>query len=183
MEKYIHEYLTENYFPYPISFVYNLYLNDDIIDDITKANGNQILKELKDIYGLEKEESKLFIYTWAVKLFPDVNLDDYWESYEKKEQKLNYYLNNLDINKFGNDSFGNFYFPIIRNITASTLANDLVSIQPLSAPKAKLMWLDFIYEETKISRLQKLFIFIKEIPKIILEYLHISNYNNTFVRQ
>lgn len=63
MEEMIQEYLTDNYYIYNKGDYHKIY----IIDSEYQANGNKILKELFDIYGLENVESKIFIYRWSIK--------------------------------------------------------------------------------------------------------------------
>jgi len=86
-------------------------------------NGSKLIKEIVTIFGLEEDVLKSYIESWAVSIKPDVDLEFYWKTTE--------------------DLFG---FPIAHQIAATTIAMDLVAVQPLSAPRGKLMYMDFQYD-------------------------------------
>lgn len=191
MEKYIHDYLTENYYPYKNKQgEYWLYLNDDLFGEHTNANGYDLLCELRDIYGLEVVETKLYIFTWAIQIYKDIDLSAYWDHYEaiyvqKEEAKKKWSaLGYLE----------GYAYPVVQRIVAHTLASDLVSVQPMEAPKGMIFYMDYMYDgvlpkdrpkptiyQKFKARFDKIIIFIKEIPNEVEKYLHISNYYNTFV--
>ena len=50
--------------------------------------------------------------------------------------------------------FNSVFFPIVRNISAKLLANDLVAVKPMGSPSSNLFYSDYSF---------------------------ISNYNNTFI--
>jgi hypothetical protein len=180
MEKLIHQYLTENYFPYKEgSDYYRLYLNDNQLEILVELQPYEIVRDLKQIYLIEVEEIKLFTYTWAIKIFPDIDLTKYWSS-------LGYLYT---IAGTGNYSHvDGFLLPISRQVIASTIGLDLVSVQPISMPKGLFYYMDTVvkkqtFKQKVNSVLDKMKIFIRKMEKDIRKYLHITNYNATFVTQ
>jgi hypothetical protein len=122
MKKYIQQYLSEYYY-IETSEIGNdgIYykLNDNKWR--TPHNGKRLISEIVTIFGLEEEESKTIIIEWAVSLKPDLDLEFYWK-------------NEVDL-----------IFPAVARVAAATLGMDLVSVQPMSAPRGELMFLDFNY--------------------------------------
>lgn len=181
MEKLIHQYLTENYFPYKEgSDYYRLYRNDNQLEILFEVQPNEIVKDLKQIYILEVEEVKLFTYTWAIKIFPDIDLEKYWN-------KLSKYEVYSTAGSTYSHAEGNF-LPIARQVVASTIGLDLVSVQPMSMPKGLIFYMDVVvkkqtFKQKLNSILDKAKIFIRKMEKDIRKYLHITNYNTTFVTQ
>jgi len=193
MEKLIHKYLDENYFPYKeANDHYRIYDNDMELETLFEIQPTRLNKTLKDIYGLSFEEVKLFVYTWAVKYFQDIDLDKYWERYIELDK---YFGEGTPIETFclGDYSeargFDNVAFPMARRIFSSVVAQDLVTVQPLSAPKGMLFYMDFKYDSKKTFKqklntlLGKVKIFITRMERKIRNYLHLTNYYNTFVTQ
>ncbi len=182
MEKLIHQYLDQNYFPYKEGTdYYRLYRNDNQLEILFEVQPSEIVKDLKTIYLLEVEEIKLFTYTWAVKIFQDIDLEKYWNK-----------LSKYDVYNTAGGTFSHaegFQLPLVRQVVASTIGLDLVSVQPMSAPKGILFYMDYKYEpkltfKQKVnSVLDKMKIFIRKMEKDIRKYLHITNYNATFVTQ
>lgn len=195
MEKLIHQYLEENYFPYKEKDIYKIYLNDGIFDDITRESPIKIISDLKTIYGLEYEEVKLFVYLWGVKKYSDINLSEYWGEYDNWVTFLN-----DGTNKAGGyfshaegsgpqTDFSSITFPMVQRVMSRTIGLDMVSVRPMSAPKGILFYMDYKYGpkltfKQKLNRvLDKIKIFIRKMEKDIRKYLHITNYNTTFVTQ
>jgi len=85
---------------------------------------NLLLKEIETVFGIEEVLIKLIINDWAVSEKPDVDLEFYWTTME--------------------DLIG---FPIALAVAARTMGTDIVSVQPLSAPRGELMYMDFQYEK------------------------------------
>lgn len=190
MEKLIHQYLDINYFPYREgNDPYRLYLNDNELEILSEVQPYSLMKDLKSIYLLEEEEIKLFVYTWAVNIFPDIDLDKYWEKLSKFKLYTmagegNY--SHAEGNWSQHEGFTNIEFPTVRQVFSTVVASDLVSVQPMSLPKGN--WFYFIPQIKKQTPKQKLNnilnkakIFIRKMEKDIRKYLHITNYNTTFV--
>jgi hypothetical protein len=181
MEKLIHQYLDENYFPYKEgSDYYRIYHNDNQLEILFEIQPYEIVRDLKEIYLLEIEEIKLFTYTWAVKIYPDIDLSKYWSS-------LGHLYTTAGIGNYSHVE--GFLLPIARQAMTSTIGLDLVSIQPMTAPKGILFYMDYQYDKKQSikqklnSVLDKIKIFIRKMEKDIRKYLHITNYNATFVTQ
>ena len=49
------------------------------------------------------------------------------------------------------EGFASVAFPIVRRVFGSLIANDLVSVQPMSLPSGLIFFLDFTYAETKAA--------------------------------
>jgi hypothetical protein len=128
MEKHIYNYLTQNYY-IRLSDVGNhgIYLINDDRRFHTPVNGNKLITELITVFAVESEEAALFIHKWSVEKYGKVDLEFYWKT-------------NDDI-FFGN--IGN----IVRNVSAVTLSQSLVPVQPMAFPEPKgtLFYLDTIY--------------------------------------
>jgi len=129
MRKYIHKYLNEKYYvtTSPIGN-YGIYPLADK-DDVNKypEYGDNIIKEVVTIFSIEKEEAKLEIHLWAHKKNDNADLDFYWKNHATP-------LN-----------LGNLIFPIVQRISATTMANDLVAVQPMSMPSMDLFYMDYVY--------------------------------------
>jgi hypothetical protein len=179
MEKYIHEYLTATY-----------YLNQDSLDRYwiyTKKDPyshfgirDNILLDLKDIYGLEVVESKLIVYRWAIKINDDVDLDYFWAfeepKYEESIKPSKYHAHFPGIDEA--------ILPIVQRISARTIGMDLVSVQPMSAPKGNLFYLDMVYNgPKKLTKYQKIKRVLNKIIIFIRKHLVLPNKYNTFVTQ
>lgn len=198
MEKLIHQYLEQLYFPYYYNGNYGIYHNDDIFDDINLASATDLVKNFKTIYCIEYEEVKLFVYTWGVKIFPDIDLTEYWKEHDRwvtywndGNNKAGGYYSHVEGSGPRTD-FSQVQLPQVRQIGASTIALNLVSVQSMSAPKVGLLYMDYQYgnkpKKQTIKQklngvLDKIKIFIRKMEKDIRKYLHITNYNTTFVTQ
>jgi hypothetical protein len=86
--------------------------------------GEGFLKELIDIFGCSEEETKTIVYEWAIEQKSDVNLTFFWST---KEDILS------------------GIFPIIERVAARTIAQDLVSVQPMNTPTGELLYYDVYY--------------------------------------
>jgi hypothetical protein len=155
MRKYIHKYLNEKYYvtTSPIGN-YGIYPLADK-DDVNKypEYGDNIIKEVVTIFSIEKEEAKLEIHLWVHKKNGDADLDFYWKNHATP----------LNI--------GNLIFPVAQRITASTLANDFVAVQPMSMPNMNLFYMN-VYDEPwykKVWNKVKGF-FKKKTKKKIMRY-------------
>lgn len=194
MEKLIYQYLEENYFPYKEGDdCYRLYKNDNIFDEIYAESSNKIVDDLKIIYGIEYEEVKLFVFIWSVKKFPNIDLSEYWGEYDRwikywgdGTNKAGGYYSHVEGS--GNSNFSQGVLPLAQRIAARTIGFDMVSVQPLSMPMGLLQYVDFQYRPKQTikqkvnSVLEKVKIFIRKMEKDIRKYLHITNYNTTFVK-
>lgn len=183
MEEIIQEYLTDNYYVYNKGDYYKIY----IIDSEYQANGNKILKELFDIYGLEDVESKIFIYRWSIKSVDyneDIDLTIYWD--KEKPKDLNW--SRTSGLQMGGVRYDEVIFPMVQRAFSKTLSSELVRVQPMSSHNTKLMYVDTLYGNfkvlTKYERLKTWFVSIYNKMNIfITKSLFIPINNNTFVTQ
>lgn len=83
--------------------------------------------------------------------------DDFSGSWSSFVENPNLYKRKLllercreELCEFGD--FGNIMFPIVRRVFAQTLANDLVSVQPLALPTGMLGFLDYNYEPKNLYK-------------------------------
>lgn len=169
MEKYVHEYLTTTY-----------YLKRDAIgrhwiyskEDYSGYFGrtSNILDELKTIYCLETVELKILVYRWAIKIDKEANLDYFWAIEETKRNQYDIVVS----------------LPPMRALGKS-IAQDLVSIQPMSAPKSNLMYIDYVYGQkllyNSLTPYQKIKRVLNKIIIFIKKHLVVPNKYNTFVTQ
>lgn len=81
-----------------------------------------LLEELISVFFLEKDIIKIFINDWAISFSSEINLDEYWVDERP-------------------------WFPQAVRVAASTLANELVSVQPMPAPTNMVFHID-TYTET-----------------------------------
>ena len=49
------------------------------------------------------------------------------------------------------EGFASVAFPIVRRVFGGLLANDLVSVQPMSLPSGLIFFLDFTYESSRLG--------------------------------
>ena len=54
------------------------------------------------------------------------------------------------------EGFSSVAFPIVRRVFGGLIANDLVSVQPMSLPSGLIFFLDFTYSPTTTPRLSAL---------------------------
>jgi hypothetical protein len=50
------------------------------------------------------------------------------------------------------EGFASVAFPIVRRVFGGLIANDLVSVQPMSLPSGLIFFLDFVYNDAAGSR-------------------------------
>lgn len=197
MENLIHQYLDENYFPYKQeNDHYRIYHNDMIIDVLYEEAPVKLNQNLINIYGIKQDEVRSFVNSWAIKYFPDIDLTKYWgrfvelDRYTEKWKSWAEEFNGREIDDYQPEGgrLEGVVFPIVQRVMAKTIAQDLVSVQPLATPKMNLFY--FIphvkkptFKEKLNSMLRKVKIFIRKMEKDIRKYLHITNYNTTFVTQ
>lgn len=142
MRKYIQRYLSEKYYITKSSAgnqgIYLLSDKDSIY--LYPINGSIISKELNTLFGIEKEEAKLEIHLWSVKISPyqNLDLDFYWE-HNSKEPFL-----------------GAHMLPIAMHVTAQTIGMDLVPVVPMDGPKMNLVYLDYVYGIKNKSFIERL---------------------------
>ena len=123
MQNYIQQYLSDYYYV-KTSEVGNdgiYYINDDRRIP-TPFNGSKLIKEIVTIFGLQEDDVKPYIESWAVSIKPDIDLEFYWKTMD--------------------DLFGS---PIAQQIAAQTIGMDLVAVQPISGPRVGLLYMDFQY--------------------------------------
>jgi hypothetical protein len=191
MEKLIHQYLDYNYYLYDLN-------GHDCIYSLGNET-SEILVDLTSIYCLEIVECKLFVYTWAIKYKQDVDLSSFWFVKETEYLEL---IKPKQWSSRGN--LEGLMFPMVQRVMARTIGLDLVSVQPMSPPTGTLFYMDMafeprpgisgrytgkkltyyqIFDNKKRQVYKKTKIFIEKIQKDIRKYLHVSNYNTTFVTQ
>lgn len=126
MKKYIHSYLTENYY-LDKSQIGNagIYVIGDDKNNRPPTNANKLIEEISTIFGYPFTRTKWIINGWAKKQKPDYCLKFYWTSHE----------------------VDGLMSPAVRRIMASTIGQDLVAVTPMSAPTGTLLYLDYQYGE------------------------------------
>lgn len=145
MEKFIYTYLSENYYIQTSDVGnYGIYQRYSNLRIPTPFNGDRLIKDVVTIFGVNKNEAKDYIEQWAKLVAPACDLEFYW--------------------KMAND-FGNIVMPLVQSVAARTIGMDLVPVQPMSAPKGQLLYLDYVYH--KESRYEKVKNRIIEIFKNI----------------
>jgi hypothetical protein len=145
MEKFIYTYLSENYY-IQTSEVGNhgIYQKYDDRRIPVPFNGDRLVKDVVTVFGVTKDEAHRYIYEWSRLVEPDVDLTFYWKMAEE---------------------FGSLVFPVIQSVAARTISQDLVSVQPMSAPTGDLLYLDYVY--SKESMFEKVIKFFQNIYKRI----------------
>jgi hypothetical protein len=127
MENFVQQYLSTYYY-IKTSEVGNdgiYYVNDDRRIPIPYS-GSKLIKEIVTVFGLDDVDDsvKIIINDWAVSIKPDVDLEFYWTTME-------------DL----------FAFPMAHQIASTTIAMDLVTVQPMDGPRGELMYMDFQFGE------------------------------------
>jgi hypothetical protein len=119
MEKFIQEYLS-TYYKIAHSEMGNAGIYDINKNSKYKApeSSKEILKEISQVFFLSEEDAKNQVELWAITIDPEVDLDFYWKS-----------INEL-------------FFPTVSRVHARTIGMDLVSVQPMSAPRGDLRYFD-----------------------------------------
>jgi hypothetical protein len=119
MEKFIQEYLSL-YYKIAHSQIGNAGIYDIYKNPKYKApeSSKNILKEISHVFFLNEEDAKNQVELWAITVDPEVDLDFYWKT-----------INEL-------------FFPMVSRVNARTIGMDLVSVQPMSAPRGELMYFD-----------------------------------------
>lgn len=145
MEKFIYTYLSENYY-IQTSEVGNqgIYQKHDSRRIPVPFNGDRLVKDVVTVFGVTKDEAHRYIYEWSRLVEPDVDLTFYWKMA---------------------DEFSNTLFPVIQRVAARTISQDLISVQPMSAPTMELQYLDYVY--SKESTFEKVIKFFQNIYKRI----------------
>jgi hypothetical protein len=125
MKRYVQSYLSSLY------YISTSELGNDGVYSLTDDRkykspvyGEGFLKELIDIFGCSEEETKAIVYEWAIEQKPDVDLTFFWST---KEEILS------------------GIFPIIERVAARTIAQELVSVQPMSTPTGELLYYSVSY--------------------------------------
>ena len=127
MQTYIQQYLSDYYY-IKTSEVGNdgiYFINDDRRIP-TPFNGSKLINEIVTIFCVNEDDVKTYIETWAVSIKPDIDLEFYWKTME--------------------DLFG---FPMAHRIAAQTIGMDLVAVQPMSAPRGELLYMDYQYNNNE----------------------------------
>jgi hypothetical protein len=126
MKRYVQSYLSSLY------YISTSELGNDGVYSLTDDRkyksplyGEGFLKELIDIFGCSEEETKTIVYEWAIEQKPDVDLTFFWST---KEDILT------------------GIFPIIERVAARTIAQELVSVQPMSTYTGELLYFNVSYE-------------------------------------
>jgi hypothetical protein len=110
MEKYIHNYLSLNY------YIETSDVGNDGIYEIADArrfkapiNGDRLLKELVTVFYIDEVQLKAHIEGWAASKKPDIDLEWFWKEIES-------------------------LMPIAMKVAAQTVGLDLVAVLPMAAP-------------------------------------------------
>lgn len=121
MEKYIHNYLSLNY------YIETSDVGNDGIYEIADArrfkapiNGDRLLKELVTVFYIDEVQLKAHIEDWAASKKPDINLEWFWKQIES-------------------------LMPLAMKVAAQTVGLDLVAVQPMESPKIDLLYNEFAY--------------------------------------
>lgn len=124
MEKHIFKYLDKKYIV-DTSKVgnYGIYTPNDINDPFRiPYNGSRLLKEIAIVFAIGDEISKNHVNNWANRKDNLCNLEFYWE----------------------HNSNGD-WFPIAGRVSSTLLGQDLLEVQPMSAPRNDICYLDYNY--------------------------------------
>ena len=121
MKQIVFSYLS-SYYEIDTSEVKNdgIYVKDNTDRPRPPKYFNKLLEELVIIFSLSEKTLRDFLDEWAKVQKPDVDLDFYWS-----------------------DVF--FGLPIAHQVAARTIGMDLVSVQPMAAPKGLLHYIDYHY--------------------------------------
>ena len=113
----------------------------------TPEYGNNIVKDIVTVFNVKEEEAKIHIHKWSVTKKHGVDLTFYWEN--------NYKGYNLE----------SINFPNVQRVFSQTLAQDLVSVQPMAMPTGHSFYLDYKYEKKTWYNQNVFYIFVKNIFK------------------
>ena len=122
MQNIVHLYLSKHY-EIATSEVGNdgIYLKSDTREHRIPTYGDKLVKELVTIFCLEDGLLKTYIDDWAVSIKNDIDLEFYWKTQEE------------------------IAFPHISRVISSLMANDIVAVEPLAAPRGELLYMDYQY--------------------------------------
>jgi hypothetical protein len=98
-----------------------IYLKSDTREHRIPTYGDKLVKELVTIFCLEDGLLKTYIDDWAVSIKKDIDLEFYWKTQEE------------------------IAFPHISRVISSLMANDIVAVEPLAAPRGELLYMDYQY--------------------------------------
>ncbi len=122
MNKIVYKYLSEYYYIDKSEMGNDgIYSKIDIRRYKAPVRGLTIITEVSSIFNLTTDKAKEIIISWTVEQFTNINLEFYW--------------------KTPND----FLLPLAQAIASRTIAQDLVSVQPINTPTSNLLFLDAIY--------------------------------------
>lgn len=119
MIKLVHSYLTKNY-------IVTKGVDGDYLVYYINTNPLELVywfklsTELTSIFSLDEEEIKLLVSHWAYSINEEANLKVYFET-------------------------APLSFPSVTRVVASLMSNDLVSVQPMAAPRGELFYMDYQY--------------------------------------
>lgn len=131
---------------YIVTFGYVSYVQDP---NLFFKNKNQVFEH--HIYWEDKRKKFVFMfdrdidgiktkYEYVFDTYPELKiLEQYWYS-ESEEERKNAYAKIVEKSKLPDFDM----FRIATNIFTKTIAEDLVSVQPMEAPKAQLFWHDIV---------------------------------------
>lgn len=129
MEKLVQSYLFKNY---EINHS-DRYKNEDLtsftygiypIDDKNFIYPQRLLSDLNTIFAIDEEDLKVIVESWGHSIVKDLDLTDWWS-------KISF-------------TYESIAFPTVNRVMAQTIGQDLVSVQPMSAPTGQLIYSDFI---------------------------------------
>jgi hypothetical protein len=155
MEKLIRKYLNDNYYvdsdlseigisSWAIFSIYTKGVNVRKIE-----YGEKLVKDLTTIFSVTELAVINEINIWA-----DKDLSWYWE--QKKFPAI----------------FQGMAFPIVSRVFTQTLAQDLVPVKSMSAPKINLQYLDFVYGKKEP--------WYKKLWNNIIKYIRLTNKSNIY---
>ena len=65
------------------------------------------------------------------------------------------------------EGFASVAFPIVRRVFGGLIANDLVSVQPMSLPSGLIFFLDFVHSDSRAG-------FLQPSPSMVVTLLVVS---------
>jgi len=132
MKKFIHDYLSKHYVLSSNEFSkkihlfveYGIYYIDDKNDVKELRYGDDLIKEISAIFGVNKHDAEKYITSWAKS--------------KKKGVKLNWYWGQ-------NEWLSKFTFPVIQNTSVRTISLDLIPVKPMSEPNFGTNILEYVF--------------------------------------
>jgi len=105
------------------------------------------MKEISSIL-LNEQKNSVNAYDDIVTIINNL-LADFKLKKQEKKTLSDYLLAKSLIEAFKNREYGKWIFPIVRRVFPGLIANDIVSVQPMSLPSGAIFFHDFKYGSTK----------------------------------